>query len=107
MLRLWLGESTQVDETTQAPAFVSNRQRVRYLVTREQDVWFINFAGEEFGPYISEREAMLFAIDAAQKLGEYGDNAEVVLMGEDGHFHTEWSYGRDAAPSSVAAGTSG
>ena len=41
---------------------------------------------------------MLFAIDAAQKLGAYGENAEVVLMGEDGHFHTEWSRARDATP---------
>jgi hypothetical protein len=30
-----------------------------------------------------------------------------VLMGEGGHFHTEWSYGRDAAPPSAATGTSG
>ena len=36
---------------------------------------------------------MLFAIDAAQKLGAYGENAEVCLMGENGHFHTEWVTG--------------
>ena len=40
---------------------------------------------------------MVFAIDAAQKLGSYGENAEVCLMGENGHFHTEWVSGRDRA----------
>jgi hypothetical protein len=84
-------------------ALVVGASRTRYLVMRQEDAWFITFNGEEFGPYQSEREAMLFAIDAAQKLGEYGDNAEVVLMGEDGHFHTEWSYGRDAGPVPAAA----
>jgi hypothetical protein len=41
---------------------------------------------------------MLFAIDAAQKLGEHGENAEVCLMGENGHFRPEWIYGKDAYP---------
>jgi hypothetical protein len=38
---------------------------------------------------------MMFAIDAAQKLGQRGDRAEVCLMGLNGHFHPEWAYGRD------------
>ena len=79
----------------------------RYFIVQQDDQWAIKFNDEEYGPYKSKDEAMLFAIDAAQKLGEYGGNAEVVLMGEDGHFHTEWAYGRDAAPSSPATGTSG
>jgi len=36
----------------------------------------------------------LFAVDAAQKLGSYGESAEVCLMGENGHFHAEWVAGR-------------
>src|SRR6266568_3504733 len=84
MLRLWLGESTQAGESARAPAFVSDGQRVRYLVTRQEDVWFINFAGEKFGPYISEREAMLFAVDAAQKLGANGEDTEVCRVEELG-----------------------
>jgi len=43
--------------------------RARYLVVRHQNEWVIKFEGEEFGPYKSQGEAMLFAIDAAQKLG--------------------------------------
>jgi Uncharacterized protein conserved in bacteria (DUF2188) len=79
----------------------------RYFIVQHDDRWAIKFNEEEYGPYRSKDEAMLFAIDAAQKLGEHGGNPEVVLMGEGGHFHTEWSYGRDAAPSAAATGTSG
>ncbi len=70
----------------------------RYFVVHDKDAWLIKFQDEEFGPYNSEKEAMLFAVDAAQKLGEHGENAEVCLMGENGHFRPEWSYGRDAYP---------
>lgn len=79
----------------------------RYYIVRREDLWAIKFNNEEYGPYKSKAEAMLFAIDAAQKLGEYGDNAEVVLMGEDGHFHPEWTYGRDHYPPRDVASSPG
>ena len=56
----------------------------RYFIVQHDDRWTIKFNDEEYGPYKSKDEAMLFAIDAAQKLGEHGGNPEVVLMGEDG-----------------------
>ena len=69
----------------------------RYFVSRNKDdgTWTIKFEDEQFGPYHSQSEAMMFAIDAAQKLGQRGDRAEVCLMGPNGHFHPEWAYGRD------------
>lgn len=71
----------------------------RYFVHREaDDVWKIKFQDEEFGPYRSKSEAMLFAIDAAQKLGEKGEVTQVCLVGENGHFHPEWTYGKDRYP---------
>ena len=71
----------------------------RYFVVRNSDdAWVIKFEDEEYGPYQSQSEAMLFAIDAAQKLGQRGDNAEVCLMGINGHFRPEWAYGRDVYP---------
>ena len=73
----------------------------RYFIVRQQDAWVIKFDDEEYGPYKTQAEAMLFAIDAAQLLGEHGDNAEVCLMGENGHFRPEWTYGRDAYPPSL------
>jgi hypothetical protein len=55
----------------------------------------IKFGDKEFGPYHSQAEAMLFATDAAQKLGEQGENTQVGSMGEHGRFRPEWSYGKD------------
>jgi len=70
----------------------------RYFVVRDQDSWVIKYNDEEYGPYKSQSEAMLFAIEAAEKLGRYGDHAEVCLMGFDGHFRQEWTYGKNADP---------
>lgn len=95
MLPLWLHESAQ------APAFAHGRQRTRYVVMRQQDVWFIHYSGEDYGPYISEREAMLFAVDAAQKLGAQGEDTEVVRVDEYGEPQLAWSYGLDPYPPSL------
>jgi hypothetical protein len=65
---------------------------------RQEDVWFINFSGEKFGPYISEREAMLFAVDAAQKLGATGEDTEVCRVDDNGDVQPAWSYGLDPYP---------
>jgi hypothetical protein len=72
----------------------------RYFIVRDQDKWLIKFGEEQYGPYKSQNEAMVFAVDAARRLGDYGESAEVCLMGENGHFRPEWISGRDnAAPS--------
>ena len=75
--------------------------QARYFIVRNQDAWVIKFEDEEFGPYKTQAEAMLFAIDAAQKLGKHGEHTEVCLMGENGHFRPEWTYGQDAYPPSI------
>ena len=67
----------QIRDDARVAAFVLGASRTRYLVMRQEDVWFITFNGEEFGPYRSEREAMLFATDAAHKLGELGEDTQV------------------------------
>ena len=80
----------------QIPAFV--RPRTRYLVVRQGDVWFIVFGGEEYGPYKTEREAKLFAIDAAHKLGEKGEETEVVVSDTAGAIMPAWVFGQHAYP---------
>jgi hypothetical protein len=77
----------------------------RYFIVHDpgHEEWRIKYGAEEFGPYKSQDEAMLFAIDAAQKLGAYGESAEVCLMGENGHFHAEWISGRDSEAHLVRA----
>jgi hypothetical protein len=72
--------------------------QARYFIVQNDEKWLIQFGDEQFGPYNSQKEAMLFAIEAAQKLGEKGTSAEVCLMGENGHFRAEWTYGRDPYP---------
>jgi hypothetical protein len=73
-------------------------RQFRYVVVHRQDAWFIHFHAEDYGPYKTQVEAMLFAVEAAQHLGERGDNAEVCLMGDNGQIRSEWAYGRDAYP---------
>ena len=75
-----------------------NRPRTRYWLERQEDVWFIRFDGTEYGPYKSEREAMLFAVDAANKLGEQGEETQVVVMDETGDARPAWTFGHDPYP---------
>ena len=57
----------------------------------------IKFDGEEYGPQ-SEREARLFAVDAAYKLGEQGEATEVRLMDENGEAQLIWTHWTDPYP---------
>ena len=70
----------------------------RYFVMRRQDVWFIAFEGEEFGPYKTEREATLFAVDAAHRFGEQGEETQVLALDESGGSRLIWTYGIDHYP---------
>lgn len=62
----------------------------RYFILKDHDEWRIRYGAEDFGPYRTQDEAMIFAIDAAKALGARGEDAEVCLMGENGHFHSQW-----------------
>lgn len=70
----------------------------RYYIVQQDDSWLIQFNNQEYGPYRTKSEAMLFAIEAAQKLGEHGEDAQVLLRGEDCHVAPQWTYGRDPYP---------
>jgi len=85
-------------EGTSVAAIVPGSPRRRYLVTRRQDLWFIAFEGEEFGPYQSEREAVLFAVDAAHRFGEQGEPTQVLRVDESGDANPVWTYGLDPYP---------
>jgi hypothetical protein len=81
------------------PGFVPSAPRARYTVVGGDGNWLIRFDGEEFGPYRTEREAMLFAIDAAYHLGEHGEeDAQVVVMDDHGQPRSVWTYGEDRFP---------
>ncbi len=87
-----------IGDQTRGSNFVASGPRTRYLVVRQEDVWFIKFDGEEYGPYQSEREAMLFAIEAAHKLGEQGEDTQVLQVQENGEARPVWTQGLDAYP---------
>jgi hypothetical protein len=70
----------------------------RYFIVQENESWHIRFRDGDFGPYRTRQEAMMFAVDAAQQLGKQGEAAEVCLMGENGQFRPEWTFGHDAYP---------
>jgi hypothetical protein len=89
---------THSQSQAQIPALVQPRPRKRYLVVRQEDVWFILFGGEEFGPYKTEREAKLFAIEAAHKLGEKGEESEVLVSDEAGAISPVWVFGQHPYP---------
>lgn len=65
----------------------------QYFVVQSGDEWKIKFRDEVFGPYKSRDEALLFAIDAAQALGERENAAQVLVEDVKNHFLTEWTYG--------------
>ncbi len=85
---------------TNAPiaAILRTEPRRPYFVLRRQDRWFIAFGDEEFGPYQSEREVLLFAIDAAHGLGEKGEETQVLALDERGSAQPVWTYGIDSYP---------
>ena len=88
----------QTHEPTQPDYVVPARPRAQYMVVGGDGQWLIRFGGEEFGPYKTEREAMLFAIDAAHNFGEQGDGAQVVVMDDNGQPRSVWTYGEDRFP---------
>jgi hypothetical protein len=87
-----------IDDQARNSAVVLHAPRIRYLVVRQDDVWFIKFEGEEYGPYQSEREAMLFAVDAAHKLGGQGEDTQVLRVDETGEARPVWTFGLDPYP---------
>jgi len=64
----------------------------QYFVERlavHSDLWVIKFDDEKYGPYKSQSEAVSFAIEAAEKFNEYGEKAQVVIIGPT------WTYDQD------------
>ena len=90
----------QLHNDTLAPAVVPGHPHTRYIVVRQHDVWFIKFDGDEYGPYKTDREAMLFAIDAAHNLGDSGEDTQVLLMDENGNLLAAWTQRKDPYPPS-------
>jgi len=85
------------EQTTEGP-IIGSPPLKQYLVVRQEDAWFIRFGGESFGPYLSDREALLFAVDAANKLGGQGQGTQVLVIDENGDTQPAWTFGHDPYP---------
>ena len=67
----------------------------RCYVVGDHDVWMIKFKDGEFGPCANRDEAFVFAMDAARKLGTWGECAHVCVVDDDGRFQSKWICDRD------------
>jgi hypothetical protein len=77
--------------------------RLRYVVVRREDEWKIVQGGRRHsGSYPSQRQALCAAIKFAERDGQAGRRVEVLVRHEDGHFLTEWIFGRDLGPDAAA-----
>jgi hypothetical protein len=75
----------------------------RYVVVSEKSRWQIVRAGRRYPEtYASKSQAVCGAIAFAQRDGVAGRRAEVMVRHEDGHFITEWVYGKDLLPDETA-----
>ena len=70
----------------------------QYFVVLHEGEWKIKHDGQHSGPYSTQREAIRYALAGARESRESGQNAQVLVQGEDLLFRTEWTYGRDPYP---------
>jgi hypothetical protein len=68
-----------------------NMPDTRYVVVPNRDQWLIKYNNQDYGPYRTESEATLFAVDAAKKLAERGHRTSVYVMGVNGRLRRAWA----------------
>jgi hypothetical protein len=72
--------------------------QARYFVVNRDGEWKIKFGRELFGPYRSESEALLFAIDAAHGVGARAGGSQVLVECGKYRFQPTWTYGESPFP---------
>lgn len=72
--------------------------QARYFVVNRGGEWKIKYRQELFGPYRSESEALLFAIDAAHGVGSRSGGSQVLVEGRKYRFQPKWIYGQSPFP---------
>ena len=78
----------------------------RYYVVGDHDVWMINSNDGDHG-WPNGDEAVILAINAAQKLGAGGECAHVCILDDEGRFRPKWTYNRDHRLCGSASGGAG
>jgi hypothetical protein len=72
--------------------------QARYFVVNRDGEWKIKYRKELFGPYRSEAEALLFAIDAAHGIGARSGGSEVLVECGKYCFRPKWTFGQSPFP---------
>lgn len=72
--------------------------RLHYFVVLHEGHWKINYEGQHYGSYLTQREAIHAAVQSAHNAGQKGHDAQVLVQGTDHKFRTEWTYGHDPYP---------
>lgn len=67
----------------------------RFTITRSSKGWTVQEGGEKHGPYLSRRDALSDAIDAARAASNGGDQAEVVDLSGKQQEVVLWRSGAD------------
>ena len=76
---------------------------LRFVVVRHEAEWKIVQGGRRHsGTYSSRGQAVRAAVELAERDGSVGRFVEVLVRQEDGHFLTEWTFGRDPSPVEAA-----
>jgi hypothetical protein len=73
----------------------------RYYVVGNHEVWVVQFKAREHNRNGNRREAIEFAIGAAQELGMQGECAHVCMLDDDGRLQCKWAYDPDIARTSI------
>lgn len=73
--------------------------RHEYYVVFHENEWKVKYNGKHYGPYRTQRIAYEDAVEAAQKAGRKGEQAQVFIQRRDNNqFRIEWTYGKDPYP---------
>jgi hypothetical protein len=70
----------------------------RHYIVFHEGHWRVKHEGKFSAPYPSQAAAIAAAIEAANRAGEYGNQAQVLVHGEDLLFSAVWTYGLDPYP---------
>jgi hypothetical protein len=72
--------------------------RAQYFVTRRNGEWVIRAGYRYSAAYPGKDEALRAAIEFAERDGQTGREAQVLVQGRDRLFRPAWTYGNDPYP---------
>jgi hypothetical protein len=72
--------------------------RQEFYVVLHRGEWKVRHGDKHFGPYNTQKATIRQAVDLAQGMGKAGQDAQVLVQGENHKWRIEWTYGHDPYP---------